>query len=84
MMTDKIVTAPFSKFQPYDIEPIEVDETNDEILVINLKNQHAEDGYFAHRPQENHRFRYSKVFDGASPQQEVFEEIVKPVIDGYV
>ncbi len=44
----------------------------------------VEEGYYAHRTQENHRFRYSKIFDCSSPQEEIFEQICKPVIDGYV
>lgn len=48
--------------QPYEIEPIDIDITNDEILVFNMKAYQASDseGYYAHRPQENHRYRYSR------------------------
>jgi hypothetical protein len=56
----------FHLLQPYEIEQIDVDGTDDEILVFNMKDGNSstapsEEGYYAHRTQDNRRFRQERL-----------------------
>ncbi|CAG7828904.1 unnamed protein product [Allacma fusca] len=53
--------------------------TEEEVLTIAVK-QNPEDGYINNKP-EQHSFRFSKVFDRKCTQDDVFQDVAKPVID---
>ena len=70
----------FFDLQNYDLISSETSE--EEFLTIAIK-QNPEDGYINNKP-EHHSFRFSKIFDRPTSQEQVFADVAKPVVDRWV